>query len=313
MNEKDYQYTLTIAACKSFSRAAELLYISQPALSRYIHNLEKELGVTLFDRSTTPIQLTSAGIRFCSYATAIIELESTLRNDLRENAHLSGKTIKIGAPFLSGEYVLSRILPRVIKKYPHIQIDPVQDISDNLCQRLIAHQIDVAFICATTPITDPSISSELLLFEDVYLVGNRNHPALAKYDTSHANFDHPLILDLSTLNGASLIHCKPIAIMSFLAEEALKKLQFKPESEIKASSLPLALDLTAQGVGFTSVMRCQLKYGPPGIIQSLCPIRLDNCKLPFYLAYNSLNRRNIPELDIVLKEIFEEYQDAAYI
>lgn len=313
MNEKNYQYTLTIAACKSFSRAAELLYISQPALSRYIGNLEKELGVMLFDRSTSPIQLTSAGIRFCSYANAILELESTLLNDLRENAQLSCKKIKVGAPFLSGEYMLSRILPRVIRKYPHIQIDPIQGISDNLFQRLVAHQIDVAFICKTTPITDPSICLELLLLEDVYLVGNRAHPALAQYDTAHANFDHPLILDISTLKGASLIHCKPIAIMSFLAEEALKKMQFKPETEIKASSLPLALDLTAQGVGFTSVMRCQLKYGPPSIIQSLCPIKLDNCKLPFYLAYNRLHRRNIPELDIFLKEVFEEYQDAPYI
>ena len=61
MNEKDYQYTLAVAKCKSFSRAADLLYISQPVLSRYIAALEKELGVTLFDRSASPIRLTSAG------------------------------------------------------------------------------------------------------------------------------------------------------------------------------------------------------------------------------------------------------------
>ena len=73
MNEKDYQYTLTIAKCQSFSKAAELLYISQPALSRYISALEKRLGVVLFDRSATPIQLTSAGqmcIRDSSRGTA---------------------------------------------------------------------------------------------------------------------------------------------------------------------------------------------------------------------------------------------------
>ena len=111
MNEKDYQYTLTVATCKSFSRAAELLYISQPALSRYISTLEKELGATLFDRSTSPIQLTSAGIRFCSYANAILELESAMLHDLKENALLSGKPIKVGVPFLTGEYMLSRVLP----------------------------------------------------------------------------------------------------------------------------------------------------------------------------------------------------------
>jgi len=311
LNEKDYQYTLTVATCKSFSRAAELLYISQPALSRYISNLEKELGVTLFNRSASPIHLTNAGIRFCSYANTILELESTMRHDLRESALLSGKPIKVGVPLLTGEYMLSRILPRVIKKYPHMQIDPIQDISNNLCQRLAAHQIDAAFVCS--PVSDPSICSELLLSEDIYLVGNRKHSALAEYDTAHADLAHPLILDVSALKGASLIHCKPIAIISYLAEEALKKLQFEPETEIKASSLPLALDLTAQGVGFTGVMRCQLRYGHPSIIQALCPIPLDDCKLPFYLAYNSLNRRIIPELDIFMKEVFDEYQAAPYL
>lgn len=311
LNEKDYQYTLTIAKCKSFSRAAELLYISQPALSRYISALEKELGVTLFDRSTNPIQLTNAGKRFCSYADAILELESTLRCELREGAPLSGKTIKVGVPLLTGEYILSRILPRIMKKYPHLQIDPIQDISDNLCQRLAAHQIDAAFVC--TPVADSSICSEILFLEDLYLVGHREHPALADYDTANADLDHPLILDLSTLKGVSLIHCKPIAIISYLTEGALKNQKFKPEMEIKASSLPLALDLTSQGVGFTGVMRCQIKYGHPSIIQALCPISLDDCKLPFYLAYNSLSRRTIPELDIFLKEVFEEYQAAPYI
>lgn len=311
MNEKDYQYTLTIATCKSFSRAAELLYISQPALSRYISTLEKELGVTLFDRSTSPIQLTSAGIRFCSYANAILELESAMLHDLKENALLSGKPIKVGVPFLTGEYMLSRVLPRIMKKYPHIQVDPVQDISSNLCQRLAAHQIDAAFVC--TPVSDPAICSEFLLFEDLYLVGWREHPALAGYDTANSDLEHPLILDVSTLKGASLIHCKPIALISYLAEETLKKLQFHPEAEIKASSLPLALDLTAQGVGFTSVMRCQLKYGHPSIIQALCPIPLTDCKLPFYLAYNSLSLRTFPELDIFLKEVLEEYRNAPYI
>lgn len=311
MDEKDFRYTLTIATCKSFSRAAEILYISQPALSRYISNLEKELGVILFDRSTSPIELTNAGKRFCSYAEAILELESKLQHDLRESAMLSGKTIKVGVPLVAGEYILSRILPRIIRNHPLVQIDPIQDISDNLCQRLAAHQIDVAFVC--TPVADSAISSELLLFEDMYLVGHREHQALADYDIETVDLDHPLSLDISALKGVSLIHCKPIAIMSYLTERALKLLRFEPEAEIKASSLPLALDLTAQGVGFTSVMRCQLRYGHPDKIQALCPISLKDCKLPFYLAYNRLTRRTIPELDIFIKEVFEEYRAVPYI
>lgn len=311
MNEKDYQYTLAVAKCQSFSRAAELLYLSQPALSRYISTLEKDLGVTLFDRSTTPIQPTGAGKRFCSYANAILDMENTLRHELSGNSKSPEKPIRVGVPLLAGEYIFSRVLPRIIKEHPNIQIDPIQDLSDNLCVRLAARQIDVGFVC--TPVADPTIRSEPLCFEDLYLVGHRKHPALAKYDTSHADLEHPLVVDLSELRGVSLIHCKPIAILSYVAEEALRKAQFKPDAEIKASSLPLALDLTAQGVGFTTVMHCQIKYGHPNMTQMLCPILLTGCKLPFYLAYHRLSCLNVSSLDLFVKETLEEYRAAPYI
>lgn len=311
MNEKDYQYVLTVAKCRSFSRAAGLLYVAQPALSRYISALEKELGVVLFNRSTTPIQLTDAGEQFCSYANTILDLENALRHELLASTSPSIKPIKVGVPMLTGEYILSRILPRVMKKYPYIQIDPIQDLSDNLCLRLASRQIDAAFVC--TQLSDASLCSEFLCFEDLYLVGRREHPALAQYDTAHADLEHPLVIDLSTLSGVSLIHCKPIAIISYLAEESFKRSHFQPDVEIKASSLSLALDLAAQGVGFTAVMRCQLKYGRSDIAQTLCPIVLEDCKVPFYLAHNRFASSAIPNLDVFLTEVMEEYRTATYI
>lgn len=311
MNDKDYQYVLTIARCSSVSRAAELLYVSQPALSRYISSLESRLGVMLFDRSSSPISLTPAGKRFCVYANTILELENKLQLELKQDSFFSGRSIKIGVPYVTGEYILSRIIPRVINQYPNIQIDPVQDISDNLVKRLTARQIDAAFVCS--PVEGTSLRSEFLFYDEIYLVGNRNHPALSAYDTIHADLEHPLVLDFEKLCGVSLIHCKPIAIMSYIAEEALKRANFRPEKEIKASSLPLALDLTSQCIGFTSVLHCQLKYGHPGITQALCPIRIKDCKLPFYLSYNSHTRSTTLEMDIFIKEVLKEYQSAPYI
>ena len=312
MNEKDFEYTLMVARCHSFSQAAQLLYLTQPALSRYISNLEKSLGVTLFDRSASPIQLTSAGQRFCAYATEILDLEDKLRAELLSHASVSGKAIRLGVPMLTGEYMLSRILPPMMQKFPGLQIDPIQDTSPNLCQRLTAHKLDAAFVCA--PISGSSLSSELLLHEDVYLVASRSHPALAGYNTAAASLDHPLEVDFSRLVGAPLIHCKPIAIMSYLVEDALKRLQFRPAADIKASSLPLALSLAAQGMGFTGAMRCQLKYGHPETVQDLCPISLKGeGTLPFYVTYNSLMRETTPELDTFVREVHQIYEKEPYI
>lgn len=311
MNEKDYQYVLTVAKCQSFSQAAKLLYVSQPSLSRYISSLEKDLGVQLFDRRKSPVQTTDAGKLFCSYANSILDLENALRHDLQSSAALASKPIRIGVPLVTGEYILSRILPRILKKHPEVQIDPIQDLADTLHQRLISHQLDAAFIC--TPTADPAFCSDLLVYEDMYLVGRRDHPALASYDTSAADVDHPLMPDMPTLTGIPLIHCRPIAFSSYLVDEALKRCGMKPSVEIKASSMALAFDLAVQGVGFTGAMRCQIKYGHPGTTQQLCPIALENCRFPFYLAYNRLARSTISHLDIFVKEVFDEYQSAPYI
>lgn len=311
MNEKDFQYVLAVAKCKSFSQAAERLYLSQPALSRYIAQLEKHLGVKLFDRAVSPIQLTRAGKIFYSYAETFIEQEANLLHDLAEAAQQTSHPVRVGVPLVTGEYIFSRILPRMLNKYPHIQIDPIQDISDNLRKMLLTRQIDAAIIC--NPISDSSICSDYLFSEPFYLAGRRNHPALADYDTSSADAEHPLVLDFSTLKDVTLIHCKPISIMSYIAEEILVRMRFEPASEVKASSLLLALELAMLGVGFTSIMRCQFEYGHPNVRQSLCPISLGNSSIPFYLAYYRSHRRTMLELDLFIQETFSAYQDAFHI
>ena len=63
MNTDIYHYLLTVAKTRNITRAAEMLHISQPALTKAIRRQEKELGVTLFARTTSPLTLTYAGER----------------------------------------------------------------------------------------------------------------------------------------------------------------------------------------------------------------------------------------------------------
>lgn len=300
MNEKDFQYILTVAQCESFSRAAETLYVSQPSLSRYVSALENRLGATLFDRSTTPIRLTEAGIIFCNYGKKILNLEAALYRELQEKNALEERILKVGVPHISGDYILSRILPRMAKKYPFTRIDPISDYSYNLYHLLAAHKIDIA--CVAAPNTDPSIMVELLLYEPVLLIGAKNLPALENYDTSHADVGHPIHIPPSELQDIPLIQYK-----ASYAEAALRQKSYTPKSIIKASSAPLSLDLAAKGVGLTSVIRSQLKYGRPDITQSLCPISIGDCKLPIYLAYNKTADEAIPEIDRFIQEVKDEY------
>lgn len=82
--EKAMEYILKVHECKSISKAAEQLFISQPALSNIIKKEEDKYGVILFDRNFKPIILTKDGEKYIHYAMKIKSLESALKRDLRK-------------------------------------------------------------------------------------------------------------------------------------------------------------------------------------------------------------------------------------
>ena len=86
MDLDKFTYLLALADTRNYSRAAEQCHISQPALTRYIKNLEEELNVTLFDRSSFPIRLTYAGERYVDGLLKILEMKEKLDKEMREIA-----------------------------------------------------------------------------------------------------------------------------------------------------------------------------------------------------------------------------------
>ena len=81
--DRSIDYVIAVAECRSISQAAEMLYISQPSLSRYLSNLENELGVNLFVRTLNGTELTEAGKIYLEYAKEIKLLRSTMDSKIR--------------------------------------------------------------------------------------------------------------------------------------------------------------------------------------------------------------------------------------
>ena len=122
MNSRQLQYAVILAETHSFSHAAQNLAISQPAFSKQIISLENELGIKLFDRSTTPLSLTPAGEFFVQKAKRLLFEEETLLKAMEQ--YKSGETGKliIGiAPFRS-LYVMPEIVLKLKEKFPHLQL-----------------------------------------------------------------------------------------------------------------------------------------------------------------------------------------------
>ena len=82
--DRDIEYIIAVSECRSTHKAAERLYISQPALSRYISRIEQDLGVVLFCRRSYGMELTEAGKLYVSYAKEIKSLRSSMEKELRQ-------------------------------------------------------------------------------------------------------------------------------------------------------------------------------------------------------------------------------------
>ncbi len=122
MNSRQLQYAILLAEARNFSQVAESLDISQPALSKQIISLENELGVKLFDRTTTPLSLTAAGEFFVKKAEELLFEEDVLLKTMsRYKTGEQGK-LTIGISPFRSLYLMPEVITKFKQKYPNIQI-----------------------------------------------------------------------------------------------------------------------------------------------------------------------------------------------
>lgn len=138
-------YFLMVAREENITRAAALLHITQPTLSRQLMQLEEELGVQLFRRSNHSITLTEEGILLRRRARELVALAEKTKQELRQEEQLGGE-IAIG----SGEYQNSRLLSEILaafhQKYPDVKYEIYSGNSDNIKERIERGVLDIGFL-----------------------------------------------------------------------------------------------------------------------------------------------------------------------
>lgn len=127
---------------KSFSKAAQNLYISQPALSAAIKKIEKGLGCCIFDRSSNPVQLTEAGIEYVRSIEKIIDIENQFENYLSNLNQLKTGRLSIGASNVFASFILPAIITKFTNKYPSIKVSLVEANSAHLEDQLFSGVLD---------------------------------------------------------------------------------------------------------------------------------------------------------------------------
>ena len=172
MNERQIKYMLTIFREGSISRAAEVLYVSQPSVSQMVRKVEEELRADLFVRHTNPLVLTPAGECYMQAARAIQSVQQNLDRQLEEIRLGTRGSIRLGMPLQRSLELLPDIFPRFHARYPAVNLKLTEQGSDALETMLLNHKLDIA--CLTTSAKTNALNYVLINREELVLLASRN-------------------------------------------------------------------------------------------------------------------------------------------
>ncbi len=142
---KKMSYVYTVYEEKSFSKAAERLFVSQPSLSAMVKKEESDYGITIFDRTTTPVSLTPDGEYYIRTARRILKLESDMRQHFRECSRGLGGRVTFGGSSFFCANILSGVVKQFQAEYPGIHVGWQELRNDELLGQILQRKIDFAF------------------------------------------------------------------------------------------------------------------------------------------------------------------------
>jgi len=174
-----------IAVEGSFKRAADSLYVSQPAVSLQVQNLERQLDVPLFDRGGRRAQLTEAGHLLLNYGEKILSLCQETCRAVEDLQNLQGGTLIVGASQTTGTYLLPRMIGLFRQKYPDVAVQLHVHSTRRTAWSVVNGQVDMAIIGGEVP-AELAESLEMIPYseDELVLILPVFHP-LAKLEKIH--------------------------------------------------------------------------------------------------------------------------------
>ncbi len=178
MADRRLQVFHTVARLLSFTKAAETLHMTQPAVTFQIRQLEEYFNTRLFDRTHNKISLTAAGERVFKYAEKILLLYGEMESQVRElTGDVSGILI-IGASTTIAEYVLPILLGEFKEKHPGINIRLKVSNSLGIVHMVEDNSVDVGIV--ESPVTNKNLTVEVCWFDKLVFICQPNHPMAKK-------------------------------------------------------------------------------------------------------------------------------------
>ncbi|HUS07413.1 MAG TPA: LysR family transcriptional regulator [Bryobacteraceae bacterium] len=194
---------LEIVRLKSFSKAAQTCYRTQPAISAQVRQLEQELNTTLFERLGTRISLTTAGKIFTEYAEQILQLRKQAQDTINELERVPRGEIVIAANEATCIYVLPLVFSEYKKQFPNVQLHVDRSYGARVVGAVVDNLAD--FGITQLPVTEKKLQVVKIHSDEIKLLLPADHPLAARDSvTCHDITGHPLLIPKSGTTRARL-------------------------------------------------------------------------------------------------------------
>lgn len=261
------EYIYEVYKEKSFSKAAENLYITQPALSTIVKKAEEKLGIVIFDRSVAPVRLTEEGQIYMEAVEKVMEIRTAYEKRMEERQNLVTGKLAVGANHFFAAYMLPELLKQFSEKYPRVDITLTEDHSESLQERLLCGELDYAV--DSYPFKERFCSKQVYMEEELLLavpgeweINKRlGEYAMKREDILKERYKQEEIPGPALKNFAKcpFIFLKPGHDTRIRAEELCMQNGLQPEVVWELDQLATAYNVTASGMGITFVSDTVIK------------------------------------------------------
>ncbi|MBQ4518030.1 MAG: LysR family transcriptional regulator [Clostridia bacterium] len=264
-----YEYVYQVYKERSFTKAAEKLFISQPSLSAAVKNIEKKLGADIFERTGNGIKLTDVGEEYIAATKQIIKIEEEFKNKINDIYNLESGQITVGGSNYLASYVLPKIINRFTSLYPNIIVTLVEGNSTILRDMLKNDQVDI-IIDSYDEIMDENQGYSLATEKILLCVpkDNKINNDLKKFQISPDSiYDKTVDLEkvpsvpIELFKDEKFILLKKGNDMYNHAMDIFSKSNIEPQVIFSVDQLNISYALADSGMGLCFVTDTFFKYG----------------------------------------------------
>jgi len=299
------EYVYAVYKEKSFSKAAEKLFISQPSLSANVKREEQCVGYPIFDRSTKPLGLTEPGKKYIETVEKILSMQNEFSEYIDDLGDLKTGKLVLGGSSLYSSWVLPPLMGQFAKKYPQVQLELIEETTVNLRKMLQNGEID--FLLDNCELEDEIFERQLYRKEYLVLAVPKHftiNNGLEEFQISVESIRDLIFLnelvpsvELSLFAKEPFILLKPENDTRIRAMELCKQCEFTPNVVFELDQQMTSYNITCSGMGISFISNTLISKVPESsdVVYYKLGDKLSCRNLYFYWKRNSYFSRVMQE------------------